>query len=73
MMLLFFIILLIIVIVCLFNQNTTYKSANRKLILQNDSLTGVTIELNRKIDRSKADSLFSTISGDLKHKTKYRR
>ncbi len=33
----------------LFRQNSIYKDQNRELILQNDSLMGVTIELKRQI------------------------
>lgn len=42
-------ILLFILNCYLFRQNTLYKSQNRQLILENDSLIGVTIELKRQI------------------------
>lgn len=34
-------------------QTIDYRSANRKLILQNDSLNGAIIELNKKIEDGK--------------------
>jgi len=48
---------LVIVSGCLFKQTIDYKSENRQLILQNDSLTGVVIELNRKISGTSITSL----------------
>lgn len=45
-----FTVMLIALVGYLFRQNNIYRSANRKLILQNDSLTSVVIELNRKVD-----------------------
>jgi uncharacterized membrane protein YfhO len=48
-LLLAFIIMLVVVSGCLFKQTIDYKWENRELILQNDSLRGVVIELNRKI------------------------
>lgn len=49
--------MLVVVSGCLFSQNIEYKSANRKLILQNDSLMSVLINMNRKADRSDAAEL----------------
>jgi hypothetical protein len=48
-----FLITLIVMTGCLLKQNIAYRTAHRKLLLQNDSLTGVTIELSRKIGYSK--------------------
>lgn len=45
-------ILLLLLNCYLFRQNHIYKSANRQLILQNDSLMSVTIELKRQISSS---------------------
>jgi hypothetical protein len=52
--LLAFIIMLVVVSGCLFKQTIDYKWENRELILQNDSLKGVVIDLNRKIEPAKA-------------------
>jgi hypothetical protein len=38
-------------------QSIDYKSANRKLILQNDSLKSVLIELNHKVKETENASL----------------
>lgn len=46
----------VIVSGCLFKQTFDYRSANRKLILQNDSLKGVVIDLNRQIGESSTSS-----------------
>ena len=43
------VILLLLLNGYLFRQNDIYKSVNRELILQNDSLIAVTIELKRQI------------------------
>jgi len=48
-----FLLTLIVMTGGLLKQNIAYRTANRKLLLQNDSLTGVTIELSRKIGYSK--------------------
>ncbi len=42
-------ILLFLLSCYLFRQNIIYRTQNRELILQNDSLIAVTIELKRKI------------------------
>ena len=42
-------ILLFLLNCYLFRQNIVYRTQNRALILQNDSLIAVTIELKRKI------------------------
>jgi hypothetical protein len=42
---------------CLFSQNLDYRSVNRELILQNDSLMSVLIDMNRKIDKPDAYKL----------------
>lgn len=43
----------------LIKQSIDYKTANRKLILQNDSLKSVLIEMNRKIKEAEKASLTS--------------
>jgi type II secretory pathway component PulK len=48
-LLLVFALTLITITGCLYQQTLSYKSVNRTLILQNDSLIGVVIELNRKV------------------------
>jgi hypothetical protein len=55
--LLAFMTMLVAVSGCLFKQTIDYRSANRELILQNDSLKGVVIELTRKIDTNKPAAL----------------
>jgi hypothetical protein len=43
-------LILLFILNCYFiGQNNLYKSENRQLILQNDSLMAVTIELKRQI------------------------
>jgi hypothetical protein len=54
--LLVFIAIIIAVSGSLFKQANDYKTSTRQLILQNDSLRGVIIELNRKIEVSKSAS-----------------
>jgi hypothetical protein len=56
-LLLAFIIMLVVVSGCLFKQTIDYKWENRELILQNDSLRGVVIELNRKIGTTRTAAI----------------
>jgi hypothetical protein len=55
--LLAFITTLVVASSFLFKQTIDYKWENRELILQNDSLRGVVIELNRLIDTTKTAAI----------------
>lgn len=52
------ILILIILNGCLLKQNLSYKTKNRELILQNDSLISVNIHLSKEIE-SRADTLLT--------------
>lgn len=56
-LLLAFVIILTLVNGSLFRDNLSLKKDNRRLILQNDSLSSVIIELNRNTNSFKPDSL----------------
>lgn len=52
---------------CLLRQNVDYRSANRHLILQNDSLIGLIIDMNHKMRQVRKDSsLIRDVSQNIK-------
>jgi hypothetical protein len=56
-LLLTFTIILVFINGYLLKASITYQKSNRRLILQNDSLSGVIIEYNRSTNFLKLDSL----------------
>jgi hypothetical protein len=60
----YFTILLVMVSGCLIKNTVDYKMANRKLILQNDSLRAVIIDLTRKIGATAAERSAATAAAE---------
>jgi cell division protein FtsL len=59
-----FLLLLVIAVLMVINsllyqQNRTYKTANRELIIKNDSILSVNLELNHVINRTVNNGLVS--------------